>query len=272
MAVFEYNNQKIYYQIDGVGKPIILLNGIMMTTASWEPIMKSLIASNKVIRLDLLDQGQSSKQTNDYTISDQAELVKNFIDYLSLDEVNLVGISYGGYVLLDLASKYPNLVNKMIIFNSAADVSNRDAEMFKQFMHVADLNDPYAFYLTTIPLFYSPTFYENNVVWMEKREQLLIKFFENNDYRQTIKRLANSCLSHNVKNRLSNITSETLIVSGDEDYLIPYPKQQYLLDHIKKSYLVTMGKTGHVSIYENPVLFTSLIYGFINNPNFNFSI
>jgi len=35
---------------------------------------------------------------------------------------------------------------------------------------------------------------------------------------------------------------------------------------------VAMAKTGHVSIYENPVLFISLIYGFMNNPILKYTI
>lgn len=272
MAVFEYKNNKINYIVEGSGKPLLLLNGIMMTAASWEPIANNLRSSNTLIRLDLLDQGLSTKQKSNYEIKDQADLVKDFINHLGYEKINVVGISYGGYIALNLATRFPNLVDRMIIFNSSADVDNREKEMFKQFKHVARLDDAYAFYLTTIPLFYSPTFYETHSKWMSEREDLLVQVFENKEYRETVYRLANSCISHDVKDDLKNITAQTLIVNGDEDYLIPMPKQQFLKANIKKSYLVSMGKTGHVSVYENPVLFTSIIYGFINNPDFNFKI
>ncbi len=272
MAIFNYKGQKIYYQIDGKGKPIILLNGIMMTTISWDLIIEPLKNTNQLIRLDLLDQGQSAKQKSSYTIEDQTDLVYDFIKYLDLKEVNLVGISYGGYISLTLASKYPDLVERMIIFNSAADVDHRDAKMFKDFMRVADLGDPYAFYLTTIPIFYGPTFSNKQVKWMDEREELLIEFFKNEDYRQSVKRLSESCLSHNVKSEIHKIKAATLIVNGAEDYVFPYPKQQFIHDNVKDSILISMAKTGHVPIYENPVLYVSLIYGFINNPTLKYNI
>ena len=272
MAIFEYKNMKINYLIEGSGKPILLLNGIMMTTLSWEPVASPLRQNNTLIRLDLLDQGQSEKQTTDYTINDQADLVYEFIKFLKYDKINIVGISYGGYVGLNLASRYPKIVDRIIIFNSSANVDERDKEMFKQFIHSANSNDPYAFYLTTIPLFYSPSFYEENNDWIKQRESLLVKFFENKDYLMTIKRLAKSCLTHDVRNDLKHIIADTLIVNGDEDYLIPIARQKYLHYNIKNSKLVSMGKTGHVSPYENPILFTSLVYGYINNPTFEFNI
>lgn len=89
MAVFEYKNMKINYLIEGSGKPILLLNGIMMTTLSWEPVASPLRQNNTLIRLDLLDQGLSEKQTTDYTINDQADLVYEFIKFLKYDKVNI---------------------------------------------------------------------------------------------------------------------------------------------------------------------------------------
>lgn len=272
MPYFEYKENKIHYLVEGNGKPILLLNGIMMTTASWEPIVSSLNQNNTLIRLDLLDQGLSTKQIKAYTIDDQADLVAAFINHLSRDKINIVGISYGGYVGLNLAARYPSLVDKMIVFNSSADVDIRDQEMFKQFIHIASLDDAYAFYLTTIPLFYSPTFYQTHSEWMKSREAILTKFFENKTYRETVARLSQSCLSHDVISLLPQITAKTLLVSGEEDHLIPTTRQTFLADNIKDSYQVIMAKTGHVSPYENPVIFTSLIYGFINNPTNNFKI
>ncbi len=272
MAIFNYKGQDIYYQIDGKGKPIILLNGIMMTTVSWEIIIEPLKNMNQIIRLDLLDQGKSARQTKSYTLYDQADVVYELIKYLDLKEVNLVGISYGGYTALTLASKYPDLVDRMIIFNSAADVDHRDAPMFKDFMRVADLGDPHAFYLTTIPIFYGTTFSNSQVKWMQEREALLVEFFKDAEYRQSVKRLSESCLSYNIKSEIHKIKAATLIVNGAEDYVFPYPKQQFIHENVKDSILVSMAKTGHVPIYENTALYVSLIYGFINNPILKYNI
>ncbi len=189
MAFFDYKGMKIHYQIEGSGKPLLLLNGIMMTVQSWEPVMEPLKAHNQVIRLDLLDQGLSEKQTNNYTIDDQADLVYAFVKHLGIEPIDAVGISYGGYIGLNLATRYPDFFDRLVIFHSSARSDERERDMvFRQFARLADIGDPYAFYLGTVPLFYSATFYDNETEWMKKREKLLVDFFKSDEYRESVKR------------------------------------------------------------------------------------
>ena len=61
MATFKFQDKQIYYDVQGEGKPILILNGIMMSTKSWEPFMPTLKENNQIIRVDFLDQGQSDK-------------------------------------------------------------------------------------------------------------------------------------------------------------------------------------------------------------------
>ena len=61
MSILKFEGKSIFYDVQGQGKPIIILNGIMMSTKSWEPFVNSFIENNQLIRLDFLDQGQSDK-------------------------------------------------------------------------------------------------------------------------------------------------------------------------------------------------------------------
>jgi len=258
--------------VEGKGKPLLVLNGIMMTINSWDPIVEPLKAHNTLIRVDMIDQGSSSKVDFSYTIDDQADMIASFIKYLGYETISVMGISYGGYVGINLASRYPNLVDRLVIFNTTSHVDERDIEVFKTFKSTAESDDSYAFYLTTVPRFYGPTWFLTRSDWMKHREQVLVEFFKSKPYRMSVYRLADSCLSHDSRAKLKDITALTLIVGGEEDSLFPYARQQYLHEHIKNSKLVLMAKTGHVSPYENPWVYTSLTYGFINNPALEFKI
>jgi pimeloyl-ACP methyl ester carboxylesterase len=112
MPYLDFKGRNIFYDVKGQGKPILILNGIMMSTKSWEPFSKTLSFQNQLIRLDFIDQGQSDKLENSfYTQAIQVDIMESLLKELKISRINLVGISYGGEVALMFAIKHPHLVN-----------------------------------------------------------------------------------------------------------------------------------------------------------------
>ena len=56
---FEFKGHKVFYEVDGKGKPLIITNGIMMSTKSWIYCLETMTPLFQVIRVDFFDQGQS---------------------------------------------------------------------------------------------------------------------------------------------------------------------------------------------------------------------
>ncbi|WP_409199353.1 alpha/beta fold hydrolase [Methanobrevibacter sp. DSM 116169] len=67
-----------------------------------------------LIFIDLPNHGDSFNLSN-FSISEVTDLLKDFIIKLNKEEVNLIGIDLGGQISLDILSKYPELINKVII-------------------------------------------------------------------------------------------------------------------------------------------------------------
>ncbi len=77
MSFLNFNGKKVYYETYGQGKPIILLNGIMMSTISWQFFKDVLSANNQLILVDFLDQGRSDKMEGiSYAQDIQVEVLK----------------------------------------------------------------------------------------------------------------------------------------------------------------------------------------------------
>ena len=115
MSIFKYKNYKINYIVDGdlssEKEIIIILNGIMMSSKSWEIFVKPFTENNTLIRYDMFDQGESSKLDYNYTQEIQVELLKELLDHLNINKVNIVGISYGASIALQFAIKYENYIH-----------------------------------------------------------------------------------------------------------------------------------------------------------------
>ena len=86
MAEFLFEGKKVYYETYGEGRPLLLLNGIMMSCASWKEFIEPLSAQNMLILVDMLDQGKSEKMTEAYDHAVQLRLVDALLDELKLEK------------------------------------------------------------------------------------------------------------------------------------------------------------------------------------------
>jgi 3-oxoadipate enol-lactonase len=261
-----YKDYQIYIECYGDEslEPFIMLNGIMMSTTSWHSFYDLFTPYKRVILVDLLDQGKSSKLTGlEYDLSLQVEAVDAVVKTLNLKNISLFGISYGGEVAMKYAVTYPTNIKKLLLFNTTAKTSKWLKEIGHSWNKAA--SDPYAYYATTIPTIYSSDFYEKKIEWMENRKKKLLEIFANQDFIQAMIRLTNSAEEHDVINELATLDMPTLIVGSEFDTITPYPEQEKLAKYIPNSQLIQVLDSGHASMYEKPMVFTTLILGFLLN-------
>lgn len=276
MSIFTYENNEIFYQLDGEldkdKEIIVILNGIMMSTASWEIFKEAFSKDNVLLRFDMFDQGQSAKLDYQYTQKTQVKLLKALLDHLSFEEVNVVGISYGASVALQFTAAYPKMVKKQVIANGVAKTSPWLKAIGDGWNQVAKNRDGEAYYNITIPYIYSPQFYTEQLEWMENRKRVLIPIFSNAIFLDAMERLTISAETHNVVSSLANMKNNTLIIASEQDYLTPVYEQRFIHSSLENSKLVVIPQCGHASMYEVPELFTSLVLGFVNNTSKEFKI
>jgi len=264
MPTFKYFEKNVFYDIIGKGKPILILNGIMMSTLSWEPFAKSLSSSNTLIRVDFLDQGQSDKMETNYEQDIQIGLIKALLDHIEIFKIGIVGISYGGEIAIGFTVRHQEYVDRLMLFNTTAKTSDWLRDIGKSWMAVARTRDGSAYYKTTIPIIYSAGFYQEKIEWMRAREQKLIPLFSNPVFLDAMERLTLSAEGYDEFEAVSSITVPTLIVAAEDDSLTPKQDQEVLHKRIKSSQLIHIPNCGHASMYEKPLLFVSLVLGFMN--------
>jgi pimeloyl-ACP methyl ester carboxylesterase len=195
----------------------------------------------------------------------QADVVNTLCEHLGLEKLSVMGYSYGGKIALQFALNYPQRVERLLLFNTMAWTSPWIADIGESWNQAARL-DGKAFYLSTMPIIYSPHFYEKENKWLTDRQSWVLPVFDNVDWRAAIGRLTDSGLGFDVRDRLSEIRVPTLVVSGELDSLVPIAEQALLVSKIANSQHVILAGSGHGTMYEASMAFASLIYGFVNNP------
>ena len=108
-------SQILYSKIEGQGKPLLILHGLLGMSDNWKSI-GSKFAENgfEVHLLDLRNHGRSL-HSEDFDYKVMANDILDYCKHLQLESIDLMGHSMGGKVAMQFATTYPDLVNKLII-------------------------------------------------------------------------------------------------------------------------------------------------------------
>ncbi len=113
------NGIKIYYEIYGEGKPIILLHGAFYTIAmNWEQLIPELSKTRKVIAIEMQGHAHSPYSDRKMSITTLASDVEKLMDYLEIDSADVAGYSMGGEVAYQFAVQSPKRLRKLVIISS----------------------------------------------------------------------------------------------------------------------------------------------------------
>jgi pimeloyl-ACP methyl ester carboxylesterase len=101
------------------GAPIVLIHCFTCAIDWWDRMSPALERRHRVIAVDLLGHGGSEKPETGYAISNQADLVAQALDRLEVRDAMVVGHSLGGTVSVALAQQSPQLVDRVVIVDTA---------------------------------------------------------------------------------------------------------------------------------------------------------
>ena len=208
----EVNNVKLYYEVFGKGKPIILLNPNSVNSNCMSFISNKLSKDFMVYKLDRRGCGKSDRNCM-LNYEEEAKDIYEFITKLNLDKPYLLGSSGGAIVALTVAVNYLDSISKLVTCSGVARMSV--------------ISKPtYAKVLEKIPWY--PGKKDN-----EKYEKL------NN----TTKDIQISMLN--------NIKVPTLVVNGGKKDIVPEEEAKYIAEGIKDSKLLILEKENHFSYMIN---------------------
>ncbi len=104
------NNTKVYYEVYGEGKPIILLHGAFYTIEmNWGQLIPELSKTRKVIAIEFQGHGHTPFSERKLNIATLAKDVAGVLDYLKIDSADVAGYSMGGSVAYQFAVQSPKI-------------------------------------------------------------------------------------------------------------------------------------------------------------------
>ena len=112
----------VHYLEAGEGPALVLIHGLGASTFTFQRILPELARRFRVVALDLKGFGFSDRPDGDYTLTAQADLVRQLMDRLGIEKASVLGHSMGGAVAMRLALAYPERVERLILASSASDL------------------------------------------------------------------------------------------------------------------------------------------------------
>jgi pimeloyl-ACP methyl ester carboxylesterase len=128
------NGIKVYYEVYGEGRPLILLHGAFYTIGmNWAELIPALSKTRKVIALEMQGHGHSPFSARKLSITTLASDVKGVMEYLKIDSADLAGFSMGGSIAYQFAVQNPSRLRKLVIISSTYKSSGWLPEINKGF-------------------------------------------------------------------------------------------------------------------------------------------
>jgi len=245
------NGIKVYYEVYGEGKPIVLLHGAFYTIEmNWGQLIPELSKTRKVIAIESQGHGHTPFSDRKLDIVTLANDVEGVMNFLKVDSADVAGYSMGGSIAYQLAVNSPKRVRKLVIISSTYKTSGWLPVVnnaFKGFKPQFLTNTPMkAAYDEVAP---------DKTKWTKYLEQMI----------------AFAGVPFNVGDaNIAKIASPVLLLSGDNDGLdkVELMKTYQLLgggvsdlEPMPKSHLAIVPAQGHVSLMQQ----TKTILDFLNN-------
>jgi pimeloyl-ACP methyl ester carboxylesterase len=233
------NGIKVYYEVYGEGRPLVLLHGAFMTIEmNWGQLIPELSKTRKVIAIEMQGHGHTPFSDRKLDLATMASDVEGVMNYLKVDSADVVGYSMGGTVAYQLIIQSPKRVGKLVIISSTYKSSGWLPAVTNGFKNLKPeflMNTPFkTAYDAVAP---------DKTKWTNYVEQMLVFVRTPFDMGDT---------------NIAKITSPVLLISGDNDGLdkIELMKTYQLLGGgvsadlgpMPKSHLAVVPSQGHVSL------------------------
>ena len=253
------NGLSVGYQQKGQGAPLLLLHGGVSDSRYWQREIDVFSDAYKVIAWDAPGCGQSDDPPENFSMSDYADILAEFLSILGIHKTHVLGISFGGGLAISLFNQHPEIPSTLMLISAyagwagslpAVEVERRLEKGRKQ-----TKMDPEAVAEMWIPSLFSSTPTEE----MIQEEKEIISDFHPAGSQIMLEAFAKA----NLTNVLPEIDVPTLLLYGEEDVRAPLEIARELNGRIPTSTLVVAPGVGHLINKEAPELFDRHVREFL---------
>jgi pimeloyl-ACP methyl ester carboxylesterase len=259
MPYAQVNGCKIYYELDGEGDTVVLLNGILASTQSWANQVSFFAKKFQVLLMDFRGQAKSEKPTIKYPMTLHADDVRALLDSLKFKRAHFVGVSFGAEVALIFAARYPEMVKSLVAACAVSHVDSVVRSVAERWLVAARLRSGKYLFQTVYPDLFSDRFIRENRDFINSTAP----FYDTTVDIDAFIELLRGFLQLNVTSDLPKIKAPTLVIAAENDRIKSRRYAEIIHKGIAGSKLHEVKDSGHTVVWEKPEEFNKLVCDFI---------
>jgi 3-oxoadipate enol-lactonase len=238
---------ELHYEERGSGRPLLLVPGIPAIASDWAPLAERLAESRRVVAYDNRGSGRSTVTPGPYTTAGLAADAIALLDFLEIERADVFGMSLGGMIAQEVALGWPERVDRLVLGCTHCGVAHAARMPRETGRAFAMETDDWAERIRALAPFAFARGADGTMLerFVEKKSG---DVQDAEGYRAQIA----AVLAHDTHDRLSEIHRPTLILTGDDDQVIPAASSDVLHERIPRSVLYVLRGAGHLFFLEQP--------------------
>jgi len=270
----DVNGLTVHYKTYGEGaKTFILLHGFGASIFSWREVSGPLSQYGRVIAYDrpafgLTERPMEWQGVNPYSQEAQADLVIGLMDALGVEKATLIGNSAGGTISMLAYLRYPERIESLVLVDPAVYAGGGAPAWIRpllgtpQFDHIGPL---FARQLQVRGTEFLKTAWHNP----DKITAEIVEGYQEplrvNDWDKALWYLTLSSQESGLAERISEFILPILVITGDDDRIVPTEQSQHLADELPSAQLAVIPQCGHVPHEECPAAFMQAVEDFLGS-------
>jgi pimeloyl-ACP methyl ester carboxylesterase len=233
----------IHYQTlgDPAKPPLLLIMGLALSSRAWDRLPEHLARDFHVLVFDNLGTGRSPRRGVAYRMRHLAHDALAVLDAAGVRQAHVFGISMGGMIAQELAIRHPERVRSLALGCTFASWRKATAPPLRTKIDLALLNmgrvTPRRIARLLVSAEWHRAHPQSAMEWLRRAERTALRY-------ATAQVLA--IARHHTLDRLEHIRAPTLVLTGDQDRLVPPANSEVLARAIPRARLRVLRGAGHV--------------------------
>jgi 4,5:9,10-diseco-3-hydroxy-5,9,17-trioxoandrosta-1(10),2-diene-4-oate hydrolase len=250
---------KTTYLLSGSGKPVILLHGAGAGAVTWYPSIHTIAKTFQVIAPDIVGYGESDKPDAPYDRPYFSNWLNGFMKELKITKAHIVGLSQGGAIALQFAIDHSEMVDKLVLVNSAGLGAKVSFWPFLGILWMNNFPSAPANHFNLRYILHQPIKRDPN------HSSYSIAVLKSKGGKNVFKQGRGTAVSKIPEELLKQIKNQTLIILGKDDQLFPVEYGEAAAKIIPNAKLHIIPDAGHLALMDQPEIFNKILCDFLKS-------